>query len=238
MLNPFTKNVRFLALYYSFWLAIALIQIIIFVFLLSFELMPSLLDALVFNFIAATIFIAIWPLVNYSSLERAFLINTVVTHIAGASVLITIIVFLGWKILGFLLIENQAYALFLEESLLWRVALGSIFYLLMALNLYVLIYTEEFKTRRVSEADLKRSLKEAELNMLKSQLNPHFIFNSLNSISSLTITNPLKAQEMVISLSEFLRYSIKPNQEELITLKSEIEAINRFIEIEKVQSNV
>ena len=193
MLNPITTNVRYLALYFSFWLVIALIQIAVFVFLLSVELIPSILDALVFNITIASVFIAIWPLVNYSSLDRTDLLNTVVSHVAGASVLIGIIVFVSWKSLGVLLSENQDYISFLDESLLWRAALGAIFYLLMALNLYVHIYNDEFKTRSVSEAELKRSLKEAELNMLKSQLNPHFIFNSLNSISSLTLTNPEKA---------------------------------------------
>ncbi len=235
MHNPIAKNVRYLAFYFSFWLIIALVQIAVFYFLLSVELQPSIIDALVFNFTFAIIFIAIWPLVNYSSLSKAYLANTVVTHIAGATVLIGISIFIAWQLLEFIISDNQTYALFLYKSLLWRLALGTILYLLMALNLYVLIYTEEFKQRSVNEADLKRSLKEAELNMLKSQLNPHFIFNSLNSISSLTLTNPEKAQEMVISLSEFLRYSIKPNQENLIHLKNELEGIKRFIEIEKVR---
>lgn len=235
MLNPITKSVRYLAFYFSFWLVIALIQAAVFFFLLSFALIPSILDALVFNLTLAVIFIAIWPIVNYSSLDRTYLVNTVVSHFAGATVLIGISIAISWKVLGYVVNNDPSYSSFLEESLLWRAALGSIFYLLMALNLYVLIYNEEFKTRKVSEAELKQSLKEAELNILKSQLNPHFIFNSLNSISSLTLTNPEKAQEMIISLSEFLRYSVKPNQEELISVKSELSAVNRFIEIEKVR---
>lgn len=210
-------------------------QIAIFYFLLSIELIPSIIDALVFNFTLAIICMAIWPIVNYSSLDKAYLINTLVTHLAGASILIGISVVVSWKTLGFIGSEDVVYNTFLQNSLLWRSALGAIFYLLIALNLYVLRYNEEFKSRSIQEADLKRSLKEAELNLLKSQLNPHFIFNSLNSISSLTLTNPEKAQEMVISLSEFLRYSIKPNQEELISLKSELAATKQFIDIEKVR---
>ncbi len=235
MQNPITQNVRYLALYLSLWLVIAAIQVVIFYFLLKIQLAPSIIDALVFNLTLAFICIAIWPLVNYSSLNRSHLINTLVTHLAGASVLIGISVFVTWKALELLITDNPSYDVFLQNSLLWRAALGAIFYLLIALNFYVFVYNEEFKIRSISEADLKRSLKEAELNMLKSQLNPHFIFNSLNSISSLTITNPEKAQEMVISLSEFLRYSINPNEEKLIPLKNELAAINRFIEIEKVR---
>jgi sensor histidine kinase YesM len=235
VLNPITKNVRYLGLYFSFWLIIASIQVAVLYFLLSIELIPSTLDALVFNSSLALICIAIWPLVNYSSLDRAYLVNTLITHFAGASVLIGIAVAVTWKILQLIIDPNPIYDSFLQESILWRAALGAIFYLLIALNFYVLLYNEEFKTRSVNEADLKRSLKEAELNMLKSQLNPHFIFNSLNSISSLTLTKPEKAQEMVISLSEFLRYSINPNQDKLIPLRTELAAVERFMEIEKVR---
>lgn len=235
MQNPITKNVQYLVLYFTFWLVIAGIQLVVFFFLLDLPIVASIIDALVFNTFLAIICIAIWPLVNYSSLDRAALVNTLATHLAGASVLISIVVFITWKALEVLITNNPSYDTFLQESLLWRAALGAIFYLLIALNFYVLIYNEEFRVRNIAESDLKQSLKDAELNMLKSQLNPHFIFNSLNSISSLTITNPEKAQEMVISLSEFLRYSIKPNQEKLIPLNNELEAINRFIEIEKVR---
>ena len=66
---------------------------------------------------------------------------------------------------------------------------------------------------------MKALVKESELNSLKSQINPHFLFNSLNSISSLTMIEPAKAQEMIIKLSEFLRYSISNKDEKLTSLQ-------------------
>lgn len=235
MLNPITKNFNYAALYAGFWMAIAIIQLLVFYFLLEIELLPAIFDALLFNLILAIICIAIWPIVTYSSLDRTQLLNTLITHLAGATVLIGLAVFLSWKLLAFINTSEGSYQEFLQDSLLWRSALGAIFYLLIALNLYVHIYSDEFKNRSIQEADLKRVLKETELTMLKSQLNPHFIFNSLNSISSLTLTNPEKAQEMVISLAEFLRYSIQPNQKERITLETELAAIEQYISIEKVR---
>jgi len=71
--------------------------------------------------------------------------------------------------------------------------------------------------------------------MLKSQINPHFLFNSLNSISSLTITNPEKARDMVIKLSDFLRYSVSTNTSRFTTLQNELANIQRYLEIEKVR---
>ena len=85
------------------------------------------------------------------------------------------------------------------------------------------------------ESRLREVLKETELNMLKSQINPHFLFNSLNSISSLTITNPDKARDMVIKLSDFLRYSVSHNATSFTTMEKEMANIRRYLEIEKVR---
>ena len=82
------------------------------------------------------------------------------------------------------------------------------FYALLVTILSTCINFRELKEKNQREAQLTNLLKEAELNMLRSQIRPHFLFNSLNSISSLTMTNPEKAQEMVIKLSEFMRYSL------------------------------
>jgi LytS/YehU family sensor histidine kinase len=85
------------------------------------------------------------------------------------------------------------------------------------------------------EARLNELLKESELNMLRSQINPHFLFNSLNSISSLTISNPEKAREMLIKLSDFLRYSVSTNATGFTSLEKEMTNIQRYLEIEKVR---
>ncbi len=235
MLNPITRTPRYLSGYFSIWLVFALIHASILYFIVAIGLNAAVADAALFNLLLSMMGLTIWPLVSFSSLGQAQLLNTLITHIAGAVVLIGVVLFVLYNALGTMFINNTSYVEFLNNSLFWRAALATILYVLMALNYYVVIYNQEFKTRKIQESELKQSLKTAELDMLKSQLNPHFIFNSLNSISSLTLTNPEKAQEMVISLSEFLRYSIKPNQEKLIPLQFELDAIEQFISIEKVR---
>jgi LytS/YehU family sensor histidine kinase len=71
--------------------------------------------------------------------------------------------------------------------------------------------------------------------MLRSQINPHFLFNSLNSVSSLTITDPEKARDMVIKLSEFMRYSLSKKDDQPVTLRSELENLRLYLEIEEVR---
>lgn len=98
-----------------------------------------------------------------------------------------------------------------------------------------MLYYQNFREKVVKESELKGLIKESELSSLKSQINPHFLFNSLNSISSLTIIKPEKAREMIIKLSDFLRYSISFNEEKFTSLKKELENVNRYLDIEKTR---
>ena len=99
----------------------------------------------------------------------------------------------------------------------------------------MILYYEDLQDKLKIESELQSLVKEAELNALKSQINPHFLFNSLNSISSLTITNPDKAQEMVIKLSDFLRYSLSHDKNEKASLQQEFENLQRYLDIEKIR---
>jgi LytS/YehU family sensor histidine kinase len=108
-------------------------------------------------------------------------------------------------------------------------------YALLVTGYYLLINYRELKEKSQREAQLTNLLKEAELNMLRSQIRPHFLFNSLNSISSLTMTNPGKAQEMVIKLSEFMRYSLNFPDTMISTLEKELHHVELYLDIEKVR---
>jgi len=82
---------------------------------------------------------------------------------------------------------------------------------------------------------LKASLTEARLNALKTQLNPHFLFNTLNSISSLMYTDTEAADRMMTRLSELLRSTIHNNGAQEVTLREELEFVDRYLEIEKIR---
>jgi LytS/YehU family sensor histidine kinase len=71
--------------------------------------------------------------------------------------------------------------------------------------------------------------------MLRSQINPHFLFNSLNSISALTISNPEKARDMVIKLSDFMRYALSRKDDLPVSLKSELDSLRLYLDIEKIR---
>lgn len=77
--------------------------------------------------------------------------------------------------------------------------------------------------------------KDAELQMLRYQLNPHFLFNSLNSASALISENPPRAERMINELSDFLRYSLVNPKTSTVTLKDEAEALRNYLNIEQVR---
>lgn len=82
---------------------------------------------------------------------------------------------------------------------------------------------------------LESTLKESQLNALKGQINPHFMFNSLNNIRGLILENPAKSREMITRLSEMLRYSLTKSEINTIALEEEIEMVENFIAISKIQ---
>jgi signal transduction histidine kinase len=84
-------------------------------------------------------------------------------------------------------------------------------------------------------ARLKTSLTEARLHALKTQLNPHFLFNTLNSISSLMYTDTEAADRMMTRLSELLRSTIHNDGAQEVTLREELEFVDRYLEIEKIR---
>ena len=76
---------------------------------------------------------------------------------------------------------------------------------------------------------------QAELAALQSKINPHFLYNSLNSIASLIHEDPDKAESMTLKLSKLFRYSINQNQEDLVTVKEEMEIVSTYLDIEKIR---
>jgi hypothetical protein len=83
--------------------------------------------------------------------------------------------------------------------------------------------------------ELRQQSLQSELTQLKSQINPHFLFNTLNNINTLIQTNPDKASEVIIKLSDLLRYQLYDSTRDQISLKSDILFLENFLNIEKLR---
>lgn len=77
----------------------------------------------------------------------------------------------------------------------------------------------------------------SELAHLRSQLNPHFLFNTLNNIDTLVLHDPVKASEALIQLSEILRYSIYETSSDLVSLEKELEYLDNYIQLQRIRIN-
>ncbi len=90
--------------------------------------------------------------------------------------------------------------------------------------------------KQVNEAKLLQEQKESELRLLLSQLSPHFLFNTLNNIYGISLTQQQRVPQLLLKLSELLRYSVYETRERFIPLKNELLYIKNYIDFEKIQT--
>lgn len=88
---------------------------------------------------------------------------------------------------------------------------------------------------RIERLELNSTLKQAQLNTLKGQINPHFMFNSLNNIRGLMLEDVEKSREMLTKLSEIIRYSLTKNNVNDIPVREELEVVDNYIDLSKIQ---
>ena len=131
--------------------------------------------------------------------------------------------------------HDEAYLYLLQHTLVLRYAMA---FLMIACNtlLSLLWYTQkEQREDTERRADTEKLARDAELNKLRQQLQPHFLFNSLNSISALTGQQPEKARHMIQQLSDFLRGTLRNEGQQWVSLKNEMEYLQLYLDIEKVR---
>lgn len=93
----------------------------------------------------------------------------------------------------------------------------------------------ERKLALAERENLKNTSKLSKLNAIQANVNPHFLYNSLNSIAALIRTKSDKSEDMVIALSRLFRYHIIPDQAPFATLEQEVEILKTYLEIEKIR---
>ncbi len=107
--------------------------------------------------------------------------------------------------------------------------------LMWSLLYHVFQYFERSKNNEVERLKLEASVKDFEAKMLRAQLNPHFMFNSLNSIRALVLENPEKAQVSVTRLSNLLRNCLVADRQRTVTLSEELKTVQDYLSLEKIR---
>jgi two-component system LytT family sensor kinase len=131
--------------------------------------------------------------------------------------------------------DGAAYARFFNRS--WQVRFDIEFLQVGCMSILSVLWysTEEEHENRQRRNDAERLAKEAELFKLRQQLAPHFLFNSLNSISALIGSRPEQARKMIQQLSDFLRGNLKKEDQQWVALSEEIQYLELYLDIEKVR---
>jgi sensor histidine kinase YesM len=131
--------------------------------------------------------------------------------------------------------HDAVFTAFVRQSLGVRYALN--FLLIGCMAMFSLLwYTLEEQNRAIKrQSEVEKMAREAELFKLRQQLQPHFLFNSLNSISALTGSQPEKARHMIQQLSDFLRGTLRREEQQWISLQEELDYLRLYLDIEKVR---
>jgi sensor histidine kinase YesM len=229
--HPYKQRSYFLALsYLTGWILVSLLQ---FKALTNFgiELYPASIDAIVSNLcLAGAAFIVVNNMRYYlPGKERYWYV--VVLSLGLSAVWLMAIRGILWIFFQ----DNENYMQMLTQSLYIRYSLG--FLLIGCITMVSLLWYTQQNDAQAQEkkVELEQLAKEAELFKLRQQLQPHFLFNSLNSISALAGSQPEKARHMIQQLSDFLRGTLKKEDQQWVPLKEEIAYLQLYLDIEKVR---
>jgi two-component system sensor histidine kinase AlgZ len=188
---------------------------------------------LVYQFIC----LSAWYMCKAAPLQRTPILRTRFMHLVAAAIISYLWVELA-RLLAYGLAQFPTFR-GLDERFAPQTTvlygLGFLVYLLSVAAHYVVLAMEDSSKAESRALETSILAREAELKALKAQVNPHFLFNSLNSVSALTSVDPAKAREMCILLAEFLRMTLGLGEKSSVPLSEELSLLHRYLAIEKVR---
>ncbi len=152
-----------------------------------------------------------------------------------SAVQIALFALLYWPLHPFSLIGYLSLPVMLQTIFPTRMVMSILCYKLIVTTKYALDYYAQYRAEQRHSAVLEAQLAQAQLQALKMQLQPHFLFNALNSISSLTLEDPRAAVHMIARLGDFLRLTIETNGTQEVSLARELEFLRCYLEIEQIR---
>ena len=228
--KPYFSYYRVLIGYFCWWLIWGTIQVAL-LLQSGVELSVALTDAC----ITQLIFAAAGYTINASmksyqpSARNSFFVLIWCIGLAGLCMLAQ-----RWLLIEFMG-ESEPYVLFIKDTLILRGSFGWLMMILIAILTWFGVYVSDRGESEKRKDDAMRLARDAELSNLRQQLQPHFLFNSLNSISALAGSRPDEARKMIQQLSDFLRGTIKKDDSSLLTLEEELNHLQLYLDIEKVR---
>jgi two-component system, LytTR family, sensor kinase len=225
----------FLRNYLIFMILVLLVHFVLLHYYYSIPLVNSVVDSLISYIILFTMLLSLWFVVKFARTDSVSSFTSIRNSTIAVIILLIGWLFLSKYFLGLIFHGETNYMEFLLNSLVLRAIAGISISGLIYSSFFLAIYQDSVEQSLERENELRLLVQKTELQALKNQLNPHFIYNSLNSISSLTIYSPEKAREMVVMLSDFLRVALRQDALQKATLAEELENISLYLQIEKIR---
>lgn len=219
------------------WAPLAALLAGVFALIAGVEWWEAVVLAIPLALLYAFLCLAAWYPCRAVPLSAARLPKIVVTHLLAASLCSMLWLFGADTLVVFL----EQFPAFSKLGARFRplvaplLVVGIVFYILVAALHYLVVAFENARTAEARELHLTILARDAELRALKAQVNPHFLFNALNSVSALTSTDPNGARQMCTLLADFLRDSLRAATHDEITLGEELALVEKYLAIERVR---
>ncbi len=236
-MHPILSQIRRLALYLLVWIPLAALVAYLMRALAGLTWQEAAAMSLPLCFFYAFVCLSAWYPCRATPFDRSSIGRLAQVHVIGAVIAASLWV-LAAEILARGLAETTYFPDFtsrLSRVIPLLLGLGVLFYLL-SVNFYYVLRAEQASQEaeaRVMQAGILA--RDAELKALKAQVNPHFLFNSLNSISALTSTDAPRAREMCVLLGDFLRRTLGLGEKSSIPLEEELSLVRAFLAVEKIR---
>src|SRR5882672_476103 len=226
-----------LGLYLLGWLPLAAILVLLMTSGGNLSWLESSVIAIPLCAVYAFICLSAWYTAKSSPIKRESALRLIGVHSLAAALVSYFWMGLGWVLVASLSKTSAFQGLDRRFSPQAPILFGAgyLLYSLSVASQYVILSLEASREAEARVLETSIQARDAELKALKAQINPHFLFNSLNSISALTSIDPFRARDMCVLLGDFLRLTLGLGEKASVRFFEELDLLQKYMAIEKVR---
>ncbi len=237
-MHPILGNLRRLALYLLAWIPLTVLVSGLLTYTGGMNWVSALTMSVPLCLVYAFDCLGAWYLCKAMPTERSAFVRFLTTHLVAAIVNSAVWVLMAKGLADLLATVSLTFSGLDQQvkhvyPMLFTT--GFLLYLLAVALYYVMLSQLQSQQAEQREAKANLLARDSELKALKAQVNPHFLFNSLNSISALTSVDAKRAREMCILLADFLRSTLGLGEKTAIPINEELQLVRAFLAVEKVR---
>jgi two-component system, LytTR family, sensor histidine kinase AlgZ len=235
-MHPLLAQISRLGLYLLAWVPLTATSIYVLVTRGTLGWLQATALAVAVFLFYALLCLSAWYPCRATPLGRVTFIRLLLTHLIAAAIMSFVWIQAGRALAYAILGPEKFDALRQFQPQLNSIfTIGVLLYLLSVAFHYVLIAMEASREAEARATEVTIQARDAELKALKAQINPHFLFNSLNSISALTSIDPSRARDMCVLLGDFLRLTLGLGEKTSVRFSEELDLLQKYMAIEKVR---